>query len=61
MRQVEINLRIYDIMIYYKNNPMPQTGNRYHQHFKFMFVVPTRKAKNINPITELTKYIYLAN
>jgi site-specific DNA-methyltransferase (adenine-specific) len=30
----EIGFRLHDTMIYYKNNPMPQTGNRYHQHFE---------------------------
>jgi DNA modification methylase len=30
---IEIGFRLHDTMIYYKNNPMPQTGNRYHQHF----------------------------
>ena len=57
----EIGLRIHDTMIYYKNNPMPQTGNRYHQHFEYMFVISKGKPKTFNPITEPTKYSGLAN
>ena len=34
----ELGFNIHDTMIYYKNNPMPTTGKRYHQHFEYMFV-----------------------
>lgn len=57
----KIGLKIHDTMIYYKNNPMPQTGNRYHQHFEYMFAISKGKPKIFNPITETTKYQGLAN
>jgi len=57
----EIGFRIHDTMIYYKNNPMPQTGNRYHQHFEYMFAFSKGNPKTFNPITEPTKYRGLAN
>ena len=28
----EIGFNLHDTMIYYKNNPMPQTGKRYHHY-----------------------------
>jgi site-specific DNA-methyltransferase (adenine-specific) len=58
---VEIGFRLHDTMIYYKNNPMPQTGNRYHQHFEYMFCLSKGSPKTFNPITEKTKYNGLAN
>jgi DNA modification methylase len=57
----EIGFRLHDTMIYYKNNPMPQTGNRYHQHFEYMFCFSKGAPKTFNPITEKTKYSGLAN
>ncbi len=57
----EIGFRLHDTMIYYKNNPMPQTGNRYHQHFEYMFAFSKGNPKTFNPITESTKYHGLAN
>ena len=57
----EIGFRIHDTMIYYKNNPMPQTGNRYHQHFEYMFAFSKGSPKTFNPITEPAKYKGLAN
>lgn len=57
----EIGFRIHDTMIYYKNNPMPQTGKRYHQHFEYMFALSKGSPKTFNPITEPTKYQGLAN
>lgn len=57
----EIGFRLHDTMIYYKNNPMPQTGNRYHQHFEYMFALSKESPKTFNPITESTKYQGLAN
>lgn len=57
----EIGFKIHDTMIYYKNNPMPQTGNRYHQHFEYMFALSKGSPKTFNPITEPTKYQGLAN
>ncbi|MCF6268842.1 MAG: site-specific DNA-methyltransferase [Melioribacteraceae bacterium] len=57
----EIGFRLHDTMIYYKNNPMPQTGNRYHQHFEYMFAFSKGTPKTFNPLTEPTKYRGLAN
>ena len=57
----EIGFRLHDTMIYYKNNPMPQTGNRYHQHFEYMFAFSKGNPKTFNPISEPTKYQGLAN
>lgn len=57
----EIGFKLHDTMIYYKNNPMPQTGNRYHQHFEYMFAFSKESPKTFNPITEPTKYQGLAN
>ena len=57
----EIGFRLHDTMIYYKNNPMPQTGNRYHQHFEYMFALSKGNPTTFNPITEQTKYHGLAN
>ncbi len=56
-----VGFRLHDTMIYYKNNPMPQTGNRYHQHFEYMFAFSKGNPKTFNPITEPTKYHGLAN
>ena len=57
----QIGFRLHDTMIYYKNNPMPQTGNRYHQHFEYMFAFSKGSPKTFNPITEPTKYQGIAN
>jgi site-specific DNA-methyltransferase (adenine-specific) len=57
----KIGFRLHDTMIYFKNNPMPQTGNRYHQHFEYMFAFSKGSPKTFNPITEPTKYQGLAN
>ena len=57
----EIGFKIHDTMIYYKNNPMPQTGNRYHQHFEYMFAFSKGSPKVFNAITEPTKYQGVAN
>lgn len=57
----QVGFRLHDTMIYYKNNPMPQTGNRYHQHFEYMFAFSKGTPKTFNPITEPTKYRGLAN
>jgi site-specific DNA-methyltransferase (adenine-specific) len=57
----EVGFRLHDTMIYYKNNPMPQTGNRYHQHFEYMFCLSKESPKTFNPLTEKTKYSGLAN
>lgn len=58
---MECGFKLHDTMIYYKNNPMPQTGKRYHQHFEYMFALSKGTPKTFNPITEPTKYQGLAN
>ncbi len=57
----ELGFNLHDTMIYYKNNPMPTTGKRYHQHFEYMFAFSKGSPKTFNPITEPTKYQGLAN
>ena len=57
----ENGFNIHDTMIYYKNNPMPTTGNRYHQHFEYIFAFSKGAPKTFSPITESTKYNGLAN
>jgi len=61
LRFMEIGFRLHDTMIYYKNNPMPQTGNRYHQMFEYMFCLSKQSPKTFNPITEQTTYRGVAN
>jgi len=57
----QIGFNLHDTMIYYKNNPMPTTGNRYHQHFEYMFCFSKGQPKTFNPMTEDCKYNGLAN
>ena len=57
----EIGFKLWDTQIYYKNNPMPTSGDRYHQHFEYMFVLSKGNPKAFNPITEPTKYRGIAN
>ena len=52
----EIGFNLHDTMIYYKNNPMPQTNNRYHQHFEYMFCLSKGAPNTFNPIIVPTKY-----
>lgn len=61
LKFMEIGFKLHDTMIYYKNNPMPQTGNRYHQMFEYMFCLSKGSPKTFNPIKEKTKYSGLAN
>lgn len=56
-----IGFNVHDTQIYYKNNPIPTAGNRYHQHFEYMFVFSKGKPKTFNPIMEECKYTGLAN
>lgn len=57
----EIGFNLHDTMIYYKVNPMPTSGNRYHQHFEYMFALSKGEPTVFNPLTEPTKYRGLAN
>lgn len=58
---MECGFNLHDTMIYYKNNPMPTTGKRYHQHFEYMFAFSKGQTKTFNPIMETCKYHGLAN
>ncbi len=51
----EIGFKLHDTMIYYKKNPIPRAGNRYYQHFEYMFAFSKGSPKTFNPITEPTK------
>ena len=53
---MDVGFNLHDTMFYYKNNPMPQTGKRYHQHVEYMFVFSKGTPKTFNPIMEPTKY-----
>jgi site-specific DNA-methyltransferase (adenine-specific) len=57
----EIGFNLNDTMIYYKNNPMPTSGPRYHQHFEYMFCFSKNQPKTFNPIMEICKYNGSAN
>lgn len=52
----EIGFRLHDTMIYYKNNPVPQSGKRYNQHFEYMFAFSKGVPGVFNPIMEDSKY-----
>ena len=57
----EAGFNVHDTMIYNKNNPMPTTGKRYHQHFEYIFAFSKGSPNIFNPIIEPTKYRGLAN
>lgn len=61
LKFIELGFSLHDTMIYYKNNPMPTTGKRYHQHFEYMFCFSKGQPKTFNPIMEETKYLGIAN
>jgi DNA modification methylase len=44
----EVGFRIHDTMIYRKLNPPPNSGNRYHQSFEYMFVISKGTPKTTN-------------
>lgn len=52
----EIGFNVHDTMIYQKNNPMPNKGNRYLQSFEYMFVLSKGKPSTFNPIMLPCKY-----
>lgn len=58
---MECGFNLHDTMIYYKNNPMPTAGKRYHQHFEYMFAFSKGQPNTFNPLTENCKYNGLAN
>ncbi len=58
---MKIGFNLHDTMIYYKNNPMPTAGKRYHQHFEYMFCFSKDSPKTFNPLTEHCRYNGMAN
>lgn len=58
---MECGFNLHDTMIYYKNNPIPTAGKRYHQHFEYMFCFSKGTPNTFNAITEDTKYKGIAN
>jgi DNA modification methylase len=52
----EIGFKLYDTMIYAKNNPLPKTHRRYEQAFEYMFVFSKGVPETFNPILEPCKY-----
>ena len=56
LKFIETGFRLNDTMIYAKNNPMPQTGPRYHQAWEYLFCFSKGKPKTFNPIMVEAKY-----
>jgi len=50
----ECGFNLHDTMIFHKF-PAPRNGNRYEQHFEYMFVFSKGKPKAFNPIKEVKK------
>jgi len=49
---MECGFNLHDTMIYQKDNPPPVGGgNRYYQHFEYIFLLSKGKPKTFNPIT----------
>ena len=57
----EVGFRLHDTMIYLKQNPIPQTHNRYEQQFEYMFVFSKGRPKTFNPILVPTKKAGIIN
>jgi len=53
---MESGFTLHDTMIYYKNNPMPSGGDRYHQSWEYIFCFSKGKPKTFNPIMVEAKY-----
>jgi len=47
---MECGFNLHDTMIYFKQNPIPLTHNRYEQSFEYMFIFSKGKPKTFNPI-----------
>lgn len=52
----EIELNLYDTMIYRKKNFIPLTHRRYEQEFEYMFCISKDIPKTFKPIMEECKY-----
>lgn len=53
---VECGFNLHDTMIYVKKNPMPSSGDRYHQAWEYIFCFSKGKPKSFNPIMVECKY-----
>lgn len=53
---VESGFNLHDTMIYQKQNPVPNSGNRYQQCFEYMFVFSKGKPKTVNLLLEPRRY-----
>ncbi len=51
----EIGFKLYDTMIYGKQNPPPKNHKRYEQAFEYMFILSKGIPKTFNPILEPCK------
>ena len=52
----DLGFNLHDVMIFAKNNPIPQIfHNRYQDAFEYMFVLSKGKPKTCNPIMEPCK------
>lgn len=46
----EVGFKLYDTMIFAKNNPPPQSYNRYEQQFEYMFILSKDRPVTFNGI-----------
>ena len=53
---VDCGFNLHDTMIYIKKNPMPSSGDRYHQAWEYIFCFSKGKPKTFNPIMMECKY-----
>ncbi len=53
---MDCGFKLYDTMIYQKQNYVPLTHRRYEQEFEYMFVFSKGKPKSFNPIMIPCKY-----
>ncbi|MET3658464.1 DNA-methyltransferase [Sporosarcina psychrophila] len=47
---MELGFKLYDTMIYKKDNPLPQNHRRYEQEFEYMFILSKGVPKTFNPV-----------
>ncbi len=52
----KIGFKLYDTMIFEKQNPTPQTHKRYEQSFEYIFMFTKGKPKTTNIIAEKSKH-----
>jgi len=56
---VECGFKLHDTMIYLKKNPMPSSGERYHQSWEYIFCFSKGVPNTFNPIEVECKYANL--